>query len=269
MALFLEKSDYTNNSILSWKEKFPDAKIDLKQILKYKYSWNKLFNQLLKDPRMDLIKNTLEESIKKEELLFPYPDLLFNAFFLTDLKKISVCIIGQDPYYLNDIEDDIIIPQAMGLSFSVPKGIETPSSLKSIYRNLLKYKHIKKIPDHGNLEFWASQGCLMLNTSLTVIEGDKNKNCHKKIWKWFTNEIIKYISDNCEHIIFVLWGANALEKVPFINFDKHDAIISSHPSGLSCAKKLNQYDAFNDVDHFGKINKKLKDLGKREIVWSL
>ena len=158
MALFLEKSDYLNDTIPSWSQKFPGGQIDFKKIAKYNYSWNELFDRLLNDPRMEVIKKTLEDCIIKEQLLLPYPDLLFNAFYLTDLKKIKICILGQDPYFSNDIEDDIVIPQAMGLSFSVPKEMEIPSSLKNIYKNLEKFNHINKIPNHGNLEFWAIQG---------------------------------------------------------------------------------------------------------------
>ena len=267
MSIFLSVSDYKN--IPSWNEKFPDGEIDFTEIShgSTKWGWSDLFKTLFKDKKMKKIKKTLEESMKKNEKIFPYPDLLFNAFILTDIKKLKVVFIGQDPYYQCDIDDDVIIPQAMGLSFSVPNNMDIPMSLKNIFNNLKKNGNINKIPKSGNLELWAVQGCLMLNTSLTVVEGDKNKNCHKGIWKWFTDYIIKYISDNCDGIIFVLWGAYAFDKSKLIDLDKHDAIISSHPSGFSCAKKLNNYDAFNDVDHFGKINKKLRDMKKVEIIW--
>jgi uracil-DNA glycosylase len=267
MSIFLSTTDY---EIPNWNEKFPDCKIDFNNIQHgiTKWGWNNMFQELFKDKRMKDITKTLETLMLTNTKIFPYPDLLFNSFVLTNIEKLKVVFIGQDPYYMADIENDIEIPQAMGLSFSVPTGLTIPSSLKNIYNNMKKFNVIKNIPSHGNLELWAVQGCLMLNTSLTVIEGDKNKNCHKKMWKWFTDYIIKYISDNCEGIIFVLWGANALEKSKVINFDKHDAIISSHPSGLSCNKKLNNYPSFNEVNHFGEINKKLRDLKKVEIVWA-
>jgi len=268
MAIFLSTKDY--KKIPDWNEKFPDGEIDFNDIVHgiTKWGWNDMFLELFKDKRMQEIKKTLEDAMHTNEKIFPYPDLLFNAFVLTDIKKLKVVFIGQDPYYMSDIENDVTVPQAMGLSFSVPKGLSIPNSLKNMYANMKKNKVIKNVPPHGNLELWAVQGCLMLNTSLTVIEGEKNKNCHKKIWKWFTDYIIKYISDNCTGVIFVLWGAYALEKSKVIDFDKHDAIISSHPSGLSCNKKLNTYPAFNEVDHFGKINQKLKGMKKIEIIWA-
>ncbi len=157
----------------------------------------------------------------------------------------------------------------MGLSFSVPIDFEIPSSLVNIYSNLVKYNHIKEKPKSGNLENWAKQGCLLLNSSLTVLDGSDNKNCHKSIWKWFTDSIIKYISNNKEHVVFVLWGSEALEKLNLIDLDKHDAVISSHPSGLSANKKLKTYSAFNDVDHFGTINNMLEKWNMKTINWNV
>jgi len=159
--------------------------------------------------------------------------------------------------------------QAMGLSFSVPYNFAIPSSLQNIYKNLQKYGHIRKIPNHGNLSFWATQGCLLLNTSLTVYEGADNKNCHQSIWTKFTDNIIKYISDTNDYVVFVLWGAHAMSKCKFIDLDKHDAIISSHPSGLSADKPLSNYSSFNTYDHFGQINKLLQKHNKKPIIWQL
>lgn len=267
MKLFLNKYDYT--TIPNWHDKFPNNVINFKKIYHCKKynGWNKMFDILFKDPRIEEIKNTLEKCIERKDSIFPFPDLLFNAFYLTDITNLKVVFIGQDPYYTADINNNIVIPQAMGLSFSVPFGVDIPSSLKNIYSNLKKFNVINNIPSHGNLEFWAVQGCLMLNTSLTVLEGDKNKNCHKKIWKWFTDFIIKYISDNCNGVVFVLWGSCALEKAKLIDLNKHDAIVSSHPSGLSCSKKLGTYPSFNEFNHFNIINEKLKYLSKKPIFW--
>ena len=199
--------------------------------------------------------------------MYPLPELLFNAFHLTHLTNLSVVIIGQDPYFNSEEIGETYCPQAMGLSFSIPVDIAIPSSLQNIYKNLITYKHIEEMPKHGNLESWALQGCLMLNSSLTVLDGSNNKNCHQHIWKWFTDEIIRYISNNTEKVVFVLWGNDALNKMPMIDLDKHEVVVSSHPSGFSVDKPLKNYPSFKDCDHFGKINDYLKKLGKPVVRW--
>lgn len=247
----------------TWLEKFPDGKVDLRS-LRVNSCWSEIFGQLYADKRFtNLIEKTLNTCIDQQ--LYPRPDLLFNAFNMIELNKVKVVILGQDPYFGS--EDDV--PQAMGLSFSVPYGFDIPSSLKSIYANLEANGHWMETPKHGNLEFWAYQGCLMLNTSLTVLDGTANKNCHKDIWKWATNNIILYLSTKLDKLVFVLWGADALDKLCLIDVDKHEVIISSHPSGLSAHKGLRQYPAFDEVDHFGDINKYLKKFGKEPIIWQV
>jgi uracil-DNA glycosylase len=109
----------------------------------------------------------------------------------------------------------------------------------------------------------------MINSSLTVLHGSANKNCHANVWKWFTDKIIKYISDKTKNTVFVLWGSNAYEKINLIDLDEHEVIISSHPSGMSADKKMKNFPAFNDNDHFGKINEYLKKHNKDEIIWSI
>lgn len=197
--------------------------------------------------------------------IVPYPELLWKSFNMSCINDIKVVIIGQDPYF--NVHDNI--PEAMGLSFSVPVGIPIPSSLNNIFNNAIKYKNIYKKPNHGNLEFWALQGVLLLNSSLTVIRGSDNKNCHMDIWSDFTNYIVKYISDNYEHLVFVLWGAYARDKMNLINSTKHKIIITSHPSGLSVNNKLGSYPSFNSYDHFGEINKYLVKHNKLGIIWQI
>lgn len=232
----------------------------------YDLSWKSMFDELFKDKKFVKIEETLKEEAENyNNIIVPYPELLFNAFCLTTLDNLKVVFIGQDPYF--NLEDNI--PQAMGLSFSIPDKIKTPSSLSNIYKNLKNNNHLLFDIKSGNLEFWALQGCLMLNSSLTVKIGDKNKNCHQKLWNWFTNKIISYISENTEQTIFVLWGNNAYEKHKLIDLDKHQIIISSHPSGLSADKKLKDYSSFNEQDHFGLINKYLKQWNKTEIIWQI
>lgn len=246
-----------NYGLKSWGETFPDGEVEFSTDIHE--SWKPLFKKLLSDKRMNEIRQTFKKLISSNTKIFPYPELVFNAFRKTSFDNINVVFIGQDPYPKMEKK----IPQAMGLSFSVPEGLDIPSSLFNIYRNMMKFKQIKKYPDHGNLESWASQGCLMLNTALTVSEGSPNS--HASMWQWFTDEIIKTISAEKNNIIFVLWGAPALKKMDLIDLAKHEVIISSHPSGLSCDKPLRTHPAFMKFDHFGKINEQLKKYNKKEI----
>jgi len=236
-------------------------------------SWEPMFKQLFENKdRIQKIENKINDTLNVLEdktKLYPKHDYIFRAFQLLRFDNLKVVIIGQDPYFNSEFYKDWRVPQAYGLSFSVPRDFTIPSSLKNIYANLKKFDHIKNIPDHGCLDLWAYQGVLMLNTSLTVLDGDSNKNCHSSIWKSFTDDIIKYISDNCKGIIFVLWGAEAFKKVSLINLDQHEIIVSSHPSGLSCNKKMGSHDAFVEHDHFGKINKYLDKYKKTKIIWKL
>ena len=143
--------------------------------------------------------------------------------------------------------------------------MKIPPSLDNIFNNLIKYGHMTEKPENGNLSLWAAQGCLMLNTALTVVDGEKKSHSH--LWSWFTDEVISYISKNCDEIIFVIWGADAAKKLELINQDRHHTIISSHPSGLSAHKKMGNYPAFMDHDHFGIINDYLFERNKRTISW--
>lgn len=226
-------------------------------------SWIPFFSREKVKHVLENISKQLSKDIKNKLNVLPYPELIFNSFNLCSLENIKVVIIGQDPYFR--MEQDI--PQAMGLSFSVPEGLKIPSSLQNIYKNLIKFGHIDSMPNHGNLEKWAKQGCLMLNATLTVIEG--KKNIHAKYWGRFTNRLIKYVSIEIDNCVFVLWGRFALNKKKFICGDNHKLIISSHPSGLSCNRKMGEYKSFNDLDHFGEINEFLLANDKSEISWEV
>lgn len=257
MLISIENYDYK-----SWQEKFTNENILLKPDINT--TWFPMFSKLVIDPRYSIIEKKLNDLVKNGKKIYPYPDLVFSAFKFTPYDQLKVVIVGQDPYF-NSSKNGL--PQAMGLSFSVPLGIPIPSSLENIYKNMLKYKHLSSMPKHGNLQFLAYQGCLFLNTALTVTDGEKNS--HSSMWKWFTDEIIKTISKEKENIIFVLWGAPALEKLELIDINKHQIIVSSHPSGLSVSKTLRQYPAFENRDHFGEINELLAKYGKNEIVYGL
>jgi uracil-DNA glycosylase len=262
----------------TWKEKYDKKKFKFTN-LEIPYSWKKFFKSIVEDPKISVIEKKINEDIECN--IVPYPDLIFSAFHFTNFKNVNVIFIGQDPYFnmcvpissnnndkpLPQQANDKPLPQATGLSFSVPIGMTYPDSLRNIYTNLEKYDHLMKKQTSGNLEFWAHQGCLMLNSALTVIIGQKK--CHINIWEWFVNKIIQKLSDEKDYLIFVLWGNDALQKIKFIDIDKHDVIIASHPSGLSCNKSLGKYPAFMNLDHFGIINEKLKKINKKSIIWDI
>lgn len=253
----------------SWYQMYTNGEVDISKLSIHR-SWKDLFKCEIDKPYWNKINEYISKRVKKRGTnckIYPYPNLLFNAFNTTPLDKIKVVILGQDPYHDCIEYNGTIVPQAMGLSFSVPVGIAIPSSLNNIYENMLKYKQIVFKPTHGNLESWAYQGCMMLNTSLTVTHGCPNS--HSNIWAPFTDNIIKFISDKCENIVFVLWGGNALSKLHLIDRIKHKVIISSHPSGLSCNNKLRTYPAFCNTNHFGRVNKYLEKHNKTPIIWQV
>ena len=232
-------------------------------------NWLEIINEIDEN-----IINELEKKYNKEKEkqvnIFPYYKKIFNFTNYTSPENIKVIIIGQDCYhgtYIN--KENKTRAQAHGIAFSVPKECKIPPSLKNIYENLLKYKHINKKPDHGNLKYWSNQGVLLLNTSLTVEESKPNS--HKDIWKDFTDKLIEILSQKYNNLIFLLWGREAYNKLEnsIIKNNNHYYIISSHPSPLSVYKKLKDYDCFMDTDHFGKVNNILKKDNKSEIDWNI
>ncbi len=258
-----------NYNFKTWEEKFPDYNVDL-LTLPINETYKEFYESTSFKENIEKINKYLSYCLNftnGKVNIFPYPDLVFNALNATPLDKIKIVILGQDPYHDCIVKNDKIIPQAMGLSFSVPKGVPIPSSLKNIYNNLLKFKHISKIPKHGNLSFWAYQGCLMLNTILTVQKGCPNG--HESKWAKLTDSLIQFISDHTTNVVFLLWGKNAYEKYKLIDNKKHKIIVSSHPSGLSCAKKFKSFECFNNEDHFGKANEYLKEHGKSEVLFEI
>jgi uracil-DNA glycosylase len=223
-------------------------------------SWAPFFKE--QEPKLQAIYRELNKLNFKT--LLPCPEDVFRAMILIPLDKIKVVLLGQDPYHTIEKTPHGQIILATGLSFSVPSEAKTPSSLQNIYNNLIKFKHIES-KGNGDLEHWCDQGCLLLNTSLTVTQGAPNS--HKYLWVDFTQALIKYISDNTQGVVFMLWGRESLDKLAIIDTNKHFATISSHPSGLSYSKKMGIYDAFMNTDHFGAANNYLKSHGKEPIKW--
>jgi len=187
-------------------------------------------------------------------VIYPPADDIFNAFHLTPLGEVKVLILGQDPYHGEH--------QAHGLCFSVlPDQPDLPPSLQNIYKEIETDLNIKE-PACGDLTKWAESGVLLLNTTLTVREhmANSHSTCG---WAWFTDNVIKIISDNTQNTVFILWGGNARSKVPLIDAKKHLILQCAHPSPLSA------YNGFFGCRHFSKTNAYLKEHGKDEIDWDL
>lgn len=213
-----------------------------------------LSEELEKDYVKELEKK-LTQHYQGGDSVYPPMELIFNALNMTPLDKIKVVILGQDPYH-----DD---GQAMGLSFSVPRDMKVPPSLKNIYKELNADPDIDGFitPDHGCLEKWAKNGVLLLNATLTVTAHQPNS--HSKYgWQSLTDAIIRLVSDTQQGVVFILWGGFAHKKEKLIDQKKHAAIKTAHPSSLSFGKFIN-------CRCFSNANRELKKFKKSPVDWTL
>jgi len=206
------------------------------------------------EKQKDYYKKLKEEIDKRYETntVFPEKQNIFKAFSLTKLDNLKVVILGQDPYHG--------FGQAQGLAFSTPANIKNPPSMQNILKEIQSDLGKKSICEDGDLTPWAKQGVLLLNTILTVEEA-KPKSHHNLGWEVFTDNVIKYISDNCEDTIFILWGSPAISKTKLIDTKKHHILTAPHPSPLS------SYRGFFGCKHFSQTNNILKSLNKEAIIW--
>ncbi len=214
--------------------------------------WDELLGGLFKDERYLKIREFLKNEYTTHIV---YPDMydLYNCFRYTPVSGLKAVILGQDPYHEPN--------QAHGLCFSVRRGVPLPPSLQNIYREMESDLGIKQ-PNCGELTKWAQQGVLLLNTTLTVRE--HLANSHSKCgWAWFTDSVIKLISDNTKNVVFILWGGNARSKTPLIDGKKHLILQCAHPSPLSA------YNGFFGCRHFSKTNEYLIAHGKQPVNWDL
>ena len=216
-------------------------------------SWcEKLKGEMDKSDYRELVDKVQEEY--KNKTCYPPEDKIFNALNLCPFDKVKVVIMGQDPYFNPG--------QAMGLSFSVPEGVQLPPSLKTLYRALgINLNGINQ--PSGDLTRWAEQGVLLLNTVLTVRE--KQANSHRKyMWRLFTDAVVSALNEEREHIVFMLWGRIAQRKERFICTDngKHMVLKAVHPSPAVCRK-----GEWNGKEHFTCCNKYLEKHKIATIDW--
>ena len=220
-------------------------------MVKITKEWDEVLSEEFSSPQYLALREFLKTEYSNHTV---YPSMydIFNSMKVTPFSEVKVVLLGQDPYHNEG--------QAMGLSFSVPDGIIKPPSLVNMFKELKNELGIE-IKESGDLTGWAKQGVLLLNTVLTVRA--HNANSHKgKGWEFFTDSIIKKISDKKEHVVFLLWGGNARSKKPLIDKTKHLVLECAHPSPLSA------YNGFFGCGHYLKANEYLVANGVEPIDWS-
>ncbi|MBX2872822.1 MAG: uracil-DNA glycosylase [Saprospiraceae bacterium] len=215
-------------------------------------SWKQALAAEFEQPYFEGLISFVKAEKSAGKTIYPPGSLIFNAFDTTPFDQVKVVILGQDPY--------INTGEAMGLSFSVPKGIRIPPSLRNIYKELASDLSISPA-NHGDLTHWAQQGVFLLNAVLTV-EHKKSRSHQKKGWETFTDAVIRAISAQRDDVVFMLWGNFARNKKVLIDAGKHLILEAAHPSPLAGG-------AYFGSRHFSQANAFLESKGKRPIDWQL
>ena len=221
-----------------------------KKKVQIEVSWYEALKEEFALQYFEQLRSYIHDEKTKGKTIYPANKNIFKAFELTKFDKVKAVILGQDPYHNPG--------EAMGLSFSVPKNVRIPPSLKNIYKEIERdLGH--PLPTHGDLTKWANQGVLLLNAMLTVEH--KRAGSHSKIgWQSFTDAVIKTLSDKRSNLVFLLWGNFAKSKRKLIDANKHKILMAAHPSPLA-------RNAFNNCKHFSKTNEFLRNIGEKEIDW--
>ncbi len=216
-------------------------------------SWKaQLINEFDKQ-YMAALRSFLAAEKQKGKVVYPAGDDIFNAFDSTPFDAAKVVILGQDPYHGPG--------QAHGLAFSVRPGIALPPSLQNIYKEIRADLGVAP-PANGCLQAWARQGVLLLNSVLTVEQG--NAGSHQGMgWERFTDEAVRVLAEKREGLVFMLWGSYAIRKGQFIDRDRHLVLTAPHPSPLSAHR------GFLGCRHFSQANRYLAERGQKPIDWTL
>lgn len=215
-------------------------------------SWKRALQSEFEKPYFAGLVSYLHEQKASGATIYPPGSAIFRAFELTPVDKVKVVILGQDPYHNPG--------QAMGLSFSVPAGVPAPPSLKNVFKEIEIDLGIR-MSGSPDLTPWAEQGVLLLNAILTVRAGEAASH-RGKGWELFTDAVIKYISDNCDGVVFLLWGGFARNKRGLIDTSRHYVLEAAHPSPLAGG-------AFFGCRHFSRTNEILCNEHKTPINWQL
>ena len=215
-------------------------------------SWDKVLEGEFEKPYFKELMEKVDDEYDKHKI-YPPRDKVFSCLKLCDYDDVKVVLLGQDPYHGEG--------QAHGLCFSVMPGVVPPPSLKNIFKEMQDDVHTT-IPNHGCLVSWAKQGVLLLNTVLTVREGEPNS--HKNMgWETFTDRVISELNNKQTPVVFLLWGAHARKKASVITNPIHYKLTAPHPSPLSA------YNGFFGCKHFSKTNELLTASGQTPIDWHL
>ncbi len=212
------------------------------------------WKELLKEELTREYFPALTSRVRQEYLtrpVYPHPSRVFRAFELTEPHDIRVVILGQDPYHTRGVAD--------GLAFSTLPGNRIPPSLVNIFKEI-ETEYGVPCEQNPNLERWARQGVLLLNAALSVREGEANSHADYG-WHAFTDAVVASISRECEHVVFILWGAHAGKKEHLIDWTKHLVLMSVHPSPLSASR------GFFGNNHFKQANEYLEKHGRGVVDW--
>lgn len=215
-------------------------------------SWQNILSKEFEKPYFIQLKENVDAEYEKSTC-FPSKELIFNAFNLCSFDDLKVVIIGQDPYHG--------VGEANGLCFSVNDNVKIPPSLRNIFAEINTDLERIMLPTSGNLEHWAKQGVLLLNATLTVRKDEANSHKHLD-WQKFTDAVIQAISNEKEHVVFLLWGGFAQKKIKFIDESKHCVLQSGHPSPLSANRGF-----WFGNKHFSMTNVFLLNNGYEPINW--
>ncbi|OLO08226.1 uracil-DNA glycosylase [Salinicola sp. MH3R3-1] len=216
-------------------------------------SWNAYLGDEFSAPYMLKLREFLAEEKAAHKVIYPHSSHWFCAFELTPLDRVKVVILGQDPYHGPH--------QAHGLCFSVRPGVPTPPSLQNIYKELATDVATTPV-NHGFLESWAEQGVMLLNSVLTVEQGNAGSHRNRG-WETFTDRAIQVINEHCDGVVFLLWGSYAQKKASFVDRGKHLVLHAPHPSPLSAHR------GFFGTRHFSQANAFLANRGLTPIEWQL
>lgn len=203
-----------------------------------KNDWSSFFEEQMQQEYWEPLMRFLEEEIAEGKVVFPRPGQIFRAFEACSLEKLQVIILGQDPYHGDG--------QANGLAFSVPQGQALPPSLKNIFKEVEANGFGGKAKN-GDLQHWAEQGVLLLNTCLTVERG-KPASHQGKGWEEFTEAVMRHINTTKQHVVYMLWGSHAQSFIVLIDTTKNKVLTAPHPSPLSA------YRGFLGCKHFEYCN---------------
>lgn len=247
MNLFDDLKDVQSTKSAAEKKEILDK-------VKLPEDWKRALEDELTSENMDELRAFLTEAYQSSDSIYPPAPLMFNALNLTPLSNVKVVILGQDPYHRPG--------QAMGLSFSVPKTIPKPPSLNNVLKEMADDIGTR-YSAHGDLTHWAEQGVLLLNSSLTVREGEPNSHQNAG-WEPFTDKIIDVVNEQTEHTVFILWGSKAQKKGKYIDTDKHLILTAVHPSPLAANR-----GGFFGTKPFSKANDYLRQHGQTPIDWQL